>query len=65
MPTKYLLHKVAGHVGIADLPNFVNFDEKPPRSFEIYRCDVGRFVHTQTDYYVEITKEVFDIMKGV
>lgn len=65
MRKRYLMHKVAGFTGVAELPNFVNFDEQPPRSFEIWRNDVHRFVHTQTNYYVEITKEVYDIMQGV
>jgi hypothetical protein len=51
--------------GVADLPNFAKMGMKPPRSFEIYRDDAHRFSHTNTDYYIEITKEVYDIMKGV
>lgn len=65
MTKRYLLHKIAGHTGVADLPDFATMDMQPPRSFEIWRDDVYRFVHTQTDYYVEITKEVYDIMRSV
>lgn len=63
MPAKYLLHKTAGFTGTADLPDWVDFDAHPARSFEIWRDDVHRFVHTDTDNYVEITKEVYDIMR--
>jgi hypothetical protein len=65
MAKRYLMHKYANFTGVADLPNFAKMGMKPSRSFEIWRDDVHRFVHTQTDYYVEITKEVYDIMRGV
>lgn len=62
---RYFVHKKTGHTGTADLPKFATTDMQPPRSFEIWRNDVHRFVLTQTDYYDEITKEVYDIMRGV
>jgi quinol monooxygenase YgiN len=65
MPTRYFVHKSGKFTGVADLPNFATTDMKPARSFEIWRDDVHKFVHTQTDYYTEITKEVYDIMRGV
>jgi sRNA-binding carbon storage regulator CsrA len=65
MTTRYFVHKSGKFTGVADLPNFAKMGMKPPRSFEIYRNDVYRFVHTSTDYYIEITKEVYDIMRGV
>jgi hypothetical protein len=59
------MHKTANFTGVADLPSFAYMGMKPARSFEIYRNDVHRFVNTSTDYYTEITKEVYDIMMGV
>lgn len=65
MPRRYFVHKMTGHTGQADLPNFATTDMQPPRSFEIWRDDAHRFVLTQTNFYDEITKEVYDIMRGV
>lgn len=62
---RYFVHKMTGHTGVADLPKFATTDMQPPRSFEIWRDDAHRFVLTQTNYYDEITKEVYDIMRGV
>ena len=65
MTKRYFVHMSGKFTGVADLPNFAKMGMKPPRSFEIYRDDAHRFSHTNTDYYIEITKEVYDIMKGV
>jgi len=65
MTIRYLMHKTAKFTGVADLPDFAKMDMQPPRSFEIWRDDAHRFVHTQTDYYTEITKEVYEIMRNV
>jgi hypothetical protein len=65
MAIRYFVHKITGHLGNADLPDFAKTDMQPPRSFEIYRNDAHRFVHTNTDNYIEITKEVYDIMRSV
>jgi hypothetical protein len=65
MARRYFVHKVAGFTGVADMPDFATTDMQPPRSFEIWRNDVYRFVLTQTNYYDEITKEVYDIMVSV
>lgn len=62
----YLIHKKRGWVGVADLPDWVNFDEQPPRSFEI-RWITGDYNISQmtTNHVVPITEEVADIMRGV
>lgn len=65
MARRYFVHKCGQFTGVADLPNFAKMGMQPARSFEIYRNDVHRFIHTSTDYYIEITKEVYDIMVGV
>ena len=65
MARRYFVHKSGNFTGVADLPNFANMGMQPPRSFEIYRNDVHRFLTTSTEFYIEITKEVYDIMVGV
>ena len=65
MTRRYLMHKFAGFTGVADLPDFAKMDMQPPRTFEIWRDDAHRFLMTNTDNYVEITKEVYDIMREV
>ena len=65
MAKTYLLHKNTGRVGVADLPEWINFDEHPPRSFEVRWNGVLTFARSQTNYVVPITKEVADIMRGV
>lgn len=65
MPKRYFVHNKTGYTGVADLPNFATTDMKPPRSFEIWHDHYHRFVITQTNYQTEITKEVYDIMRGV
>ena len=65
MTTRYFVHKSGNFTGVADLPNFAKMGMQPPRSFEIYRNDAHKFVNTSTDNYIEITKEVYDIMVGV
>ena len=65
MATTYLMHKTKNWVGSADLPNFVNFDEQPPRSFEIWWHGGGVLSLCNTNVVVPITKEVYDIMRGV
>ena len=62
---RFLMHKLTNHIGVAHLPDFVNFDEKPPRSFEMWSYKHRKFVNASTDNWVEITKEVADIMRGV
>lgn len=65
MTRRYFVHKTGKFTGVADLPNFAKMGMQPARSFEIWRNDAHRFVHTTTDNYIEITKEVYDIMQGV
>ena len=65
MARRYFVHKSGNFTGVADLPNFAKMGMQPPRSFEIYRNDAHKFVNTSTDNYIEITKEVYDIMVGV
>lgn len=58
-----------GMVGRADLPEWINFNEKPPRSFEVIwmGADGADFMksRTTTDKVVRITKEVSDILRSV
>lgn len=66
MTRRYVMHKVSGMVGVADLPDFINFDEQPPRSFDIrWWNGSGAVSRTTTQCTIPITKEVVDIMRGV
>lgn len=65
MPTTYMIHKKHGWVGVADLPEWVKFDEHPPRSFEVRWNGVLTYARSSTHFVVPITKEVYDIMRGV
>jgi hypothetical protein len=66
MTRRYVMHKQSGMVGVADLPDFVNFDEQPPRSFDVRWCNgSGAVSRTTTRATTPITKEVADIMRGV
>ena len=70
MGHKYVMHKTTGMVGVADLPDWLNFDEKPPRSFEVRWLgdyfQAGSYSRTtSTSATVLITKEVADIIRGV
>jgi hypothetical protein len=59
------MHKENGKVGYADLPAWINFDEKPPRSFDIFWESQNSLFQTNTNIVVPITKEVYDIMRSV
>jgi hypothetical protein len=66
MTKRYLIHKVSGMVGVADLPDWINFDEQPPRSFDIrWWSGSGAVSRTTTQYVIPITKEIADIIRGV
>jgi len=66
MTRRYIMHKQSGMVGVADLPDFVNFDEQPPRSFDVrWWNGSGAVSRTTTQATTPITKEVADIMRGV
>jgi hypothetical protein len=53
-------------VGVADLPDFINFDEQPPRSFDIRWWNGGGAVsRTTTQCTIPITKEIADIIRDV
>jgi len=62
---RYVMNKTTNDVGVADLPDWLTFNEKPPRSFDMWSYKHRGFLNVSTDNYVEITKEVADIMKGV
>jgi phage terminase large subunit-like protein len=64
MPMTYILH-TNGSIGKADIPDWLNFDEQPPRSFDIYWINLGHRGRTTTEHTVRITKEVADIMRDV
>jgi len=63
--TTYLMHKTKSWLGFADLPEWVNFDEQPPRSFNVYWYTINCAMQGSTTHVVPITKEVYDIMRGV
>jgi hypothetical protein len=53
-------------VGVADLPDWLDFDEQPPRSFDIrWWSGSGAVSRATTETSTPITKEVADIMRGV
>ncbi len=62
----YVMNKLTGKVGIAyDLPEWLNFDEKPPRSFDVKWGDNNYTLRASTKSTAKITKEVADIMRNV
>ena len=65
MSITYLIHKKHGWVGVANLPEWINFDEHPPRSFEVRWEGVLTFARSQTNYVVPITKEVANIIMSL
>ena len=66
MTRQYVMHKQSGMVGVADLPDWINFDEQPPRSFDVrWWSGDGAVSRATTAFIIPITKEVADIMRGV
>lgn len=66
MTRQYVMHKQSGMVGVADLPDWINFDEQPPRSFDIrWWSGDGAVSRATTAFTILITKEIADIMRGV
>ena len=66
MTKQYVMHKQSGDVGVADLPDWINFDEQPPRSFDVrWWSGSGAVSRATTAFIIPITKEVADIMRGV
>ena len=62
----YVLHKKTGRIGYCNLPDWLNFDEKPPRSFDVVWDDeLWGVTRTTTQATVKITKEVADLMRGL
>ena len=60
------MHKQSGMVGVADLPDWINFDEQPPRSFDIRWWSGGGAVsRATTAFTIPITKEIADIIRSV
>lgn len=66
---KYVMHKTTGAVGVADIPDWINFDEQPPRSFTVRWHNQwyggGGVGLTSTSATTPITKEVADILIGL
>jgi len=58
-----------GMVGIADIPDWLNFREQPPRSFEVTwlgKEGSGFLISTTSTKSVKpITKEVADILRSI
>jgi hypothetical protein len=52
-------------VGVADLPDWLDFNQQPPRSFDMWSYRHNKMLNVSTASYVEITKEVADIVRGV
>jgi len=66
MAKTYLMHKKQNWVGVADLPDWVNFDEQPPRTFPVFWVHGGDYGYpTLTNIVIPITKEVYDIIRSV
>ena len=66
MTRRYVMHKQSGDVGVADLPDWINFDEQPPRSFDVrWWSGSGAVSRATTAFIIPITKEVADIIRGV
>ena len=66
MTKQYVMHKQSGDVGVADLHDWINFDEQPPRSFDVrWWSGSGAVSRATTAFIIPITKEVADIMRGV
>ena len=66
MTKQYVMHKQSGDVGVADLPDWINFDEQPPRSFDVrWWSGSGAVSRATTAFIIPVTKEVADIMRGV
>ena len=62
----YVMNKLTGKVGIAyDLPEWLDFDEKPPRSFDVQWGDNNYTLRASTKSTAKITKEVADIIRSV
>ena len=62
----YVMNKLTGKVGIAyDLPEWLNFDEKPPRSFDVKWGSNNYTLRATTNSTAKITKEVADILRKV
>jgi hypothetical protein len=55
-----------GHIGIADIPDWLNFEEQPPRSFKVKWIYPEVFIsRTSTKHTTSITKEVSDIIMSL
>ena len=66
MTETYVMNKLTGKVGIAyDLPEWLDFNEKPHRSFDVKWGDNNYTLRASTKSTAKITKEVADIMRGV
>lgn len=66
MAQTYLMH-TNGSIGIADIPEWLDFNEQPPRSFQITVLGKeGGIFHTitTTQHTTPITKEVADILRS-
>ena len=62
----YIMHTKTGKVGITDIPEWVDFDERPARVFNVQWGDMHHImVPTSTYYTIRIDKEVYDILRSV
>jgi hypothetical protein len=65
MAYTHILH-TNGAIGVADIPEWLDFDKLPPRSFRIRWIYPNQFASTTTTTHTRpITKEVADIVMGV
>jgi hypothetical protein len=65
MAYQYIIH-TNGAIGVADIPDWLNFEEQPPRSFRVRWVYPNQFSSSTTTMHTRpTTKEVVDIMMGV
>jgi len=66
--TKTYIMNERGMVGVTSLPDWINFDEFPPRSFEVTWLSKEGGVYTglaHSNKITRITKEVADIVRSL
>ena len=64
----YVMHKKTGRIGYCNLPDWLDFDEQPPRSFDVVWVDnawTGAVSRTTTEVTVKVTKEVADLIRSL
>jgi len=65
MVKTFVMNKLTGKVGIANLPEGLDFDKKPPTSFDVRWGNTNYTIRASTKSTAKITKEVADILRKV